>query len=49
MLRPETHLPFTEAEARAARREMANNKAPGFSRITKENLALGGFLNNHLK
>ena len=41
--RHESHEPFTEAEARSARQEMANNKAPGFSRITKEHLILGGW------
>ena len=32
---------FTEAEARVARAEMANNKAPGHSRLRKEDLEKG--------
>ena len=36
------HAPFTASEARIAREEMANNKAPGFSRIRKEDLEMGG-------
>ena len=36
------HHPFTTAEAQIALNEMANNKAPGLSRICKEDLKLGG-------
>ena len=38
------HTPFTETEARIDREEMANNKAPGQSKICKEDLKLGGTL-----
>lgn len=36
------HLPFTAAEVRIARDDMSNNKAPGLSRIRKEDLEMGG-------
>ena len=36
------HTSFTEAEARFARREMSNNKAPGLSGLKKEDLEMGG-------
>ena len=36
------HAPFTASEARIAREEMANDKAPGLSRIRKEDLEMGG-------
>jgi len=36
------HSPFSASEARIAREEMANNKAPGLTRIRKEDLEMGG-------
>ncbi len=36
------HVQFTASEARIAREQMANNKAPGYSRIRKDDLELGG-------
>jgi hypothetical protein len=36
------HTKVTAPEARIAREEMANNKAPGLSRIKKEDLDIGG-------
>ena len=36
------HKTVTASEARIAREEMANNKAPGLSRIRKEDLDMGG-------
>jgi len=36
------HVPFTNSEARVAREEMSNNKAPGLSRTRKEDLEMGG-------
>ena len=36
------HELFTTSEARIARQDMANNKAPGPSRIRKEDLEMGG-------
>ena len=37
-----THKPFTMSEARIAREQMSNNKAPGHSGIRKEDLEMGG-------
>jgi len=36
------HKPFTMSEARIAREQMSNNKAPGHSGIRKEDLEMGG-------
>ena len=36
------HSPFLASDARIALHEMANNKSPGYSRIRKEDLELGG-------
>ena len=36
------HTQFTKSEARIAREDLSNNKAPGLSRIRKEDLEMGG-------
>ena len=36
------HEPFSAAEVRIAREDMSNNKAPGLSRLRKEDLEMGG-------
>jgi len=36
------HIPFTLEETQIARKDMANNKAPGLSKIRKEHLEMGG-------
>ena len=36
------HIPLPAAEVRTTREDMSNNKAPGLSRIRKEDLEMGG-------
>ena len=38
----EGHFPFTAEQTRIARESLSNNKAPGLSRISKEDLEMGG-------
>ena len=40
--RGKDHISFSVAEARIAREDLANNKAPGLSRTRKEDLEMGG-------